>query len=50
MYSTDVFPEPPTSWNVVFEPMDLPDGKPNEGRVQAYDGPIHVADAAGVVT
>ncbi len=23
-----------------------PDGKPNEGRVQAYDGPIHVADAA----
>ena len=36
----------PTSWNVVFEPMDLPDGKPNEGRVQAYDGPIHVADAA----
>jgi putative spermidine/putrescine transport system substrate-binding protein len=31
---------------VVFEPMNLPDGKPNEGRVQAYDGPIHVADAA----
>ena len=46
MYNTDVFPEPPTSWNVVFEPMDLPDGKPNAGRVQAYDGPIHIADAA----
>jgi putative spermidine/putrescine transport system substrate-binding protein len=46
MYSTEVFPEPPTSWDVVFKPMDLPDGKPNEGRVQAYDGPIHVADAA----
>ena len=46
MYNTEVFKEPPTSWNVVFEKMDLPDGKSNEGRVQAYDGPIHVADAA----
>ena len=47
MYNTEVFGDSaPTSWNVVFEPMDLPDGKPNEGRVQAYDGPIHVADAA----
>jgi putative spermidine/putrescine transport system substrate-binding protein len=46
MYNTKVFPEAPTSWNVVFEPVDLPDGKPNAGRVQAYDGPIHVADAA----
>ncbi|TNC52090.1 ABC transporter substrate-binding protein [Rubellimicrobium rubrum] len=46
MYSTEVFPEAPTSWNVVFEPMDLPDGQPNAGRVQAYDGPIYVADAA----
>ena len=46
MYNTEVFAEPPTSWNVVFEPMDLPDGKPNAGRVQAFDGPIHIADAA----
>ena len=46
MYNTEVFKEPPSSWNVVFEPMDLPDGKPNKGRVQAYDGPIHIADAA----
>jgi len=46
MYNTKVFPEAPASWSVVFEPMDLPDGKPNAGRVQAYDGPIHVADAA----
>jgi putative spermidine/putrescine transport system substrate-binding protein len=46
MYNTEVFKEPPTSWNVVFEPMDLPDGKPNKGRVQASDGPIHVAAAA----
>ncbi|MCO5063995.1 MAG: ABC transporter substrate-binding protein [Rhizobiaceae bacterium] len=46
MYNTNVFKEAPKSWNVVFEPMDLPDGKPNAGRVQAYDGPIHIADAA----
>ena len=46
MYNTEVFPEAPKSWSVVFEPMDLPDGKPNQGRVQAYDGPIHIADAA----
>ena len=46
MYNTDVFPTPPTSWNVVFEEMNLPDGATNKGRVQAYDGPIHIADAA----
>jgi putative spermidine/putrescine transport system substrate-binding protein len=46
MYNTEVFKEPPASWNVVFEPMDLPDGQPNAGRVQAFDGPIYIADAA----
>ncbi|WP_054886921.1 putative ABC transporter substrate-binding protein YdcS [Pseudomonas sp. NBRC 111130] len=46
LYNTNVFKQPPTSWNVVFEPQDLPDGKPNKGRVQAYDGPIYIADAA----
>jgi len=46
MYNTEVFPEPPTSWSVVFEEQTLPDGQSNAGRVQAYDGPIHVADAA----
>ncbi len=46
MYNTDVFTQPPTSWAVVFEETTLPDGKSNKGRVQAYDGPIHVADAA----
>ncbi|MBW6506510.1 MAG: ABC transporter substrate-binding protein [Rhodobacteraceae bacterium] len=47
MYNTEAFGgTPPTSWNVVFEEMTLPDGKSNKGRVQAYDGPIHVADAA----
>ncbi|MEO8276771.1 MAG: extracellular solute-binding protein, partial [Thermoanaerobaculia bacterium] len=47
MYNTKVFgTKPPTSWNVVFEEMTLPDGKSNKGRIQAYDGPIYMADAA----
>lgn len=47
MYNTDVFGDsPPDSWDVVFEEMTLPDGESNEGRIQAYDGPIYVADAA----
>ena len=46
MYNTEVFKEAPTSWNVVFEETELPDGKSNKGRVQAFDGPIHIADAA----
>jgi putative spermidine/putrescine transport system substrate-binding protein len=31
---------------VVFEEQKLADGKSNKGRVQAYDGPIYIADAA----
>jgi putative spermidine/putrescine transport system substrate-binding protein len=46
MYNTETFPEAPTSWNVVFEEQTLPDGESNVGRVQAYDGPIYIADAA----
>jgi putative spermidine/putrescine transport system substrate-binding protein len=46
MYNTEVFKKPPTSWNVVFEEMTLPDGKSNKGRVQAFDGAIYIADAA----
>jgi putative spermidine/putrescine transport system substrate-binding protein len=46
MYSTEVFPEAPTSWDVTFEEMTLSDGQSNAGRVQAYDGPIYIADAA----
>ena len=45
-YNTTVFKEAPTSWSVVFEEQTLPDGKSNKGRVQAYDGPIYIADAA----
>lgn len=46
MYNTKVFPKAPDSWGLVFEEQTLPDGKSNKGRVQAFDGPIHIADAA----
>ncbi|MDQ7883349.1 putative ABC transporter substrate-binding protein YdcS [Atlantibacter hermannii] len=46
MYNTKTFPTPPDSWAVLFVKQDLPDGKSNQGRVQAYDGPIYIADAA----
>jgi len=47
MYNTEAFgDEAPDSWNVVFEEMTLADGKSNAGRIQAYDGPIYIADAA----
>ncbi len=45
-YNTNVFKTPPKSWEVVFKEMQLPDGKSNKGRVQAFDGPIYIADAA----
>lgn len=47
MYNTETFTDgAPESWNVVFEEQTLPDGESNAGRVQAYDGPIYIADAA----
>ena len=47
MYNTKVFgQQPPDSWSVVFAEIRLPDGRSNRGRVQAYDGPIYIADAA----
>src|SRR4029077_12449026 len=46
MYNTKVFKDAPKSWKVVFQEMTLPDGKSNKGRVQAYYGPIYIADAA----
>jgi putative spermidine/putrescine transport system substrate-binding protein len=46
-FNTKVFgATKPDSWKVVFEEMTLPDGKSNKGRVQAFDGPIYIADAA----
>jgi putative spermidine/putrescine transport system substrate-binding protein len=46
MYNTEAFKQAPGSWSVVFEETTLGDGKSNKGRVQAFDGPIHIADAA----
>ena len=46
MYNTEVFSEAPTSWGVVFEETTLGDGQSNAGRIEAYDGPIYIADAA----
>ncbi len=46
MYNTNTFKTAPTSWSVVFEEQKLSDGKSNKGRVQAFDGPIYIADAA----
>ena len=46
MYNSKIFKTAPTSWGVVFEEQKLPDGKSNKGRVQAFDGPIYIADAA----
>lgn len=46
MYNTAVFKDAPKSWDVVFVEQTLPDGKSNKGRVQAFDGPIYIADAA----
>lgn len=45
MYDARVFKDPPT-WSVLFEEQELPDGKSNRGRVQSFDSPITIADAA----
>ncbi|WP_137844524.1 ABC transporter substrate-binding protein [Microbacterium sp. 2FI] len=41
LYSTDVFAEAPTSWDVVFD-----NAGDNSGKITAYDSPIYIADAA----
>ncbi|BDA77800.1 ABC transporter substrate-binding protein [Leptospira kobayashii] len=46
MYNTKIFKTAPSSWTVVFEEQKLPDGKSNKNRIQAFDGPIYIADAA----
>ena len=40
MYNTKVVTTPPTSWGVIF------DGSSFKGKVDAYDSPIYIADAA----
>jgi putative spermidine/putrescine transport system substrate-binding protein len=47
MYNTEVFKDQaPESWSVVYEEQNLPDGRSNKGRIEAYDGPIAIASAA----
>ena len=46
MYNTAVFTQPPDSWRVLYEEQILGDGKSNKGRLQAFDSPISIADAA----
>lgn len=47
MYNTKAFGgTAPRSWEPVFTEMNLADGKSNKGRVQAYYGPIYIADGA----
>jgi putative spermidine/putrescine transport system substrate-binding protein len=46
MYNTDAITTPPDTWDVVFNEMTLDDGQSNAGRIEAYDGPIYIADAA----
>jgi putative spermidine/putrescine transport system substrate-binding protein len=46
LYDTGTFKSPPQSWSVTLEEQELPDGRSNKGRVQAYAGAIYIADAA----
>ena len=46
MYNTDAITTPPDTGDVVFQEMTLDDGESNAGRIEAYDGPIYIADAA----
>jgi putative spermidine/putrescine transport system substrate-binding protein len=46
MYDTESFAKPPSSWDVVFIEQNLIDGMTNKGHIQAYEGPIYIADAA----
>jgi putative spermidine/putrescine transport system substrate-binding protein len=43
LYRTDVVTPAPTSWNVVFDPTA---SQPYQGKINDYDSPIYIADAA----
>jgi putative spermidine/putrescine transport system substrate-binding protein len=43
MYRTDQVTPAPTSWGVVFDPVQ---SKPYQGKITDYDSPIYIADAA----
>lgn len=44
--SDEAFPVPPGTWRVLYEPRTLPDGTSSVGRIQAYEGPISLAETA----
>lgn len=46
VYDERTLPAAPTSWDVMFEAMELPDGGTTAGRVQSYDGTFSIATAA----
>ncbi len=46
MYSSAAFKQAPDSWRVLYEAQLLDDGLSNKGRLQAFDSPISIADAA----
>jgi putative spermidine/putrescine transport system substrate-binding protein len=46
LYNSDIFPTAPQEWDVLFEERILPDGQSNRNRMQAYEGPMAIADAA----
>jgi putative spermidine/putrescine transport system substrate-binding protein len=43
MYRTDIVDPAPTSWDVVFDPTA---SAPYKGKINDYDSPIYIADAA----
>ena len=45
LYNSEKVKPAPTSWKIVFEETPLATGT-TKGKIQAYDGPIYVADAA----
>ena len=46
LYDPRVFPAPVTTWSVLYDAQELPDGRGNAGRVLAQDGAVSIADAA----
>jgi putative spermidine/putrescine transport system substrate-binding protein len=51
VYDTTVFTEHPAeSWGSIYAESKLHDGKPNQGRVGAYDSPLAIAEAALYLT
>lgn len=46
LYNPAVFPQPITSWSLLYETQELPDGRSNAGRLRSNSGAVGIADAA----